>query len=52
MICVEVHKMNVTDVKIEEMLSWIRNQRVFKKRETKSDNQDIKILRMRELIRI
>ena len=39
---VEVHKMNVNNATIEEILSWIRSARVFKKRATKNVNQDIR----------
>ena len=37
---VEVHKMNMNDATIEEMLSWSRRARVFKRRVTKSVTQD------------
>ena len=39
---VEVHKMNGNNRKIEEMASWVRSVRVFKMREIKSVNQDIR----------
>ena len=39
---VEVHKMNVNDATIEEIVSWVRSVRVFKRRATKNVNQDIR----------
>ena len=34
--------MNVNDITIEEIVSWVRSVRVFKRRATKSVNQDIR----------
>ena len=39
---VDVHIMNTNEVSVEEMISWIRSIRVFKKRDSKGKNQDIR----------
>ena len=36
----EVHKMNENNCTIAEMTPWVRSVRVFKRRSTKSINQD------------
>ena len=39
---VEFHKMDVNDAIVEEILSWVRSIRVFKRRATKSVNRYIR----------
>ena len=38
----EFHKMNENNGTIEEMVSWVRSERVCKRRATKSVNQNIR----------
>ena len=39
---VQVHKLSVNEVSIEELLSWVRSLRGFKKRVGKNKSQDIR----------
>ena len=40
--CVQIHKLKVNEVSTEELLSWVRSARVFKKRAGKNKSQDIR----------
>ena len=44
--CVELHSMSVNVSSVEEMLSWIRSTREFKKRDYKSKNKDTRNILM------
>ena len=44
--CVEVHSLSVNEVSAEEMVSWVRSARVFKKRASKNKNQDMRNMLM------
>ena len=39
---VAVHKINLNAASVDEILSWVRSVRVFKKRACKSEHQDIR----------
>ena len=44
----EVHRMNENEASEEEILSWVRSVRIFKKRDKKRKNPDIRnVLRTR-----
>ena len=40
--CVEAHKISGNNRTIEKMVSWVGSTRVFKRRATKSVNQDVR----------
>ena len=46
---VEAHSTNLNEASAEEMLSWARSVRVFKKRASKKNNQDIRNLLMKRV---
>ena len=39
---VQIHRLNVNEASLDELLSWVRNARVFKKRAGKNEIQDIR----------
>ena len=39
---VQVHNLSANEVSIEELLSWVRSARVFKKKAGKNKSQDIR----------
>ena len=40
--CVQIHKINLNEEAVEELLSWVRNARDFNKRASKNKCQDIR----------
>ena len=40
--CIQIHKLKVNEVSIEELLSWVRSARVFKKIVGKNKSQDVR----------